>query len=405
MKRFKQTDLVLILSFILIVSTLFLLGTGYSSLSYFPLSMVLLCLGFLIYKQYKLQQKPVSSPLPTEELASDHKADIDAEAWMASATALETVFNELDKDLDQATEVIRSATKSIAGSLTGLEDASSGQQAVLGEMIKELVKTTTSSEEAHESQTETLHTSAMESSGIVDGFINTISDIQRETHEMTTEFAGITEQAESISVTLKSINDITSQTNLLALNAAIEAARAGEAGRGFAVVADEVRSLSQKTDLFNKDISEDMRRIMESINEMSSRIEQIANYDLQEAHESRDRVDEIWQSIDQLNSSVVDKTKIVKDISNNIKDHVQNGVISLQFEDITSQLINHIRDRIYILKNLSIQLSSCINYLDDHNALSNLLGQLQESSDNAMKSIGESTLKQQSVDTGTVDLF
>ncbi|HIF51302.1 MAG TPA: hypothetical protein EYQ42_07255 [Thiotrichaceae bacterium] len=222
---------------------------------------------------------------------------------------------------------------------------------------------------------------------------------------MSSDFVTITDQAKTISTSLKSVNEITSQTNLLALNAAIEAARAGEAGRGFAVVADEVRHLSQKTELFNKQISEDTRKIIEAIENVSKRVNIISKYDLETAHESRQRIDEIWASMSNLNLSVVDKTHVISDISNGISEHVQTGVISLQFEDITSQLIAHIRNRIYTIKKLSIQLTSCISSLDDHQTLNTMLGQLQEESDAAMQTLGESSIKQQNIDTGSVDLF
>ncbi|MFH1914244.1 MAG: methyl-accepting chemotaxis protein [Pseudomonadota bacterium] len=91
--------------------------------------------------------------------------------------------------------------------------------------------------------------------------IAAVADVQRQAESLKTSMEELGRQAAGIGNVLEVITDIADQTNLLALNAAIEAARAGEAGRGFAVVADEVRKLAEKTMFATSEVGGAIERI------------------------------------------------------------------------------------------------------------------------------------------------
>ncbi|HZV55136.1 MAG TPA: methyl-accepting chemotaxis protein [Rhodocyclaceae bacterium] len=168
---------------------------------------------------------------------------------------------------------------------------------------------------------------------------------------------GIAKHAQRVQGILTEIGAIAKQTNLLALNAAIEAARAGEAGRGFAVVADEVRDLSARTTQFSQQIGVLMQTMQHSVRLTEQAIQRMAGQDMTFALESKLRVEEIVQSMEDQNK--VRKVAIDRLAagSSRVEEQVGRAVTALQFQDMVSQLMGHVGRRVEALEAILVELS------------------------------------------------
>ncbi len=154
------------------------------------------------------------------------------------------------------------------------------------------------------------------------------------------------------------VASIANQTNLLALNAAIEAARAGEAGRGFAVVADEVRKLSTLSGETGKKISERVELVNAAIRSAINASEQSAKRDSESVTHSEAVINEVIERFHGAASRLTDSSHILQDASVGIHSEISDVLVSLQFQDRVSQILTHIRDD---MSKLEIHLGECLN--------------------------------------------
>jgi methyl-accepting chemotaxis protein len=157
---------------------------------------------------------------------------------------------------------------------------------------------------------------------------------------MVRELDGVQKRAQAIDGFLLDVEKIADQTSLLALNADIEAARVGEEGRGFSVVAQEIRRLSQRSHEFSDRIRQHLEGVRTGLNKTYGDMRNLSAADVDHAVEIKNEVLQLTRSLEGKNREVADTVSSINAISKEIAQDVQNVVISLQFHDITSQKLN-----------------------------------------------------------------
>ncbi|MCF8777640.1 methyl-accepting chemotaxis protein [Vibrio sp. IRLE0018] len=158
--------------------------------------------------------------------------------------------------------------------------------------------------------TESASKEAKQSLAIVNNAVSTVSALVNDVEEMSERIVSMNKDANKISEVLNVIGEISEQTNLLALNAAIEAARAGEQGRGFAVVADEVRALAARTQNSTTEISEMLSKLLDGTSSVVASMERTK----QQCQSTASKTSEVSNSLNLMSGSVRD----IDDVSTQI---------------------------------------------------------------------------------------
>ena len=248
-------------------------------------------------------------------------------------------------------------------------------QAILSDAIAKLVENFTAmAEEVHAQQALSLFISGAEGADngqsskmkfehfvldtqqALNEFVESTVQNSARSMELVEKMDEMSAQVEGILGLVNEVGSIAKQTNLLALNAAIEAARAGEAGRGFAVVADEVRNLSDKTNKFSSQIRSLVDGVNKSLADAEDSISKLATKDMTYVMDSKKHVESMMVEISELNKTIEKNGVELNEISTRVEQNVAVAVSTLQFQDMSSQLIGHAQLRLAALREVADEI-------------------------------------------------
>lgn len=169
---------------------------------------------------------------------------------------------------------------------------------------------------------------ASDGADIVDRTVTVMGQIAAKVQESAKTVESLGERSDQIGAIIGTIEDIADQTNLLALNAAIEAARAGEQGRGFAVVADEVRALAERTTRATKEIGEMIKAIQRetkgAVTAMEQGVQQVESGTIEAAKSGQAlqdilaQVNDVAMQVNQIATAAEEQTATTSEISSNM---------------------------------------------------------------------------------------
>ncbi len=307
----------------------------------------------------------------------------------------------------QARVLLDDAIEKLVSCFTRLEDCTRSQQKLALEL-------TQSSEHGAGSGQVSLDAFLKEVDGLLRSFVQVVLDNSEGAKEISARMTQTQARFQDVRKTLEEVKKIADQTNLLAINAAVEAARAGNSGKGFAVVAAEVRTLSVRSNAFSDQVMASVEEITHALDAVTVNINELSKKGLSVASDSKTKADAVLSKTQKLNSNIEQSASGISHVSQQVEQEVRVAVTSLQFHDMVTQILGHLDRRAELMQSVvsnlgTLSFQTQVAYdqggqSDWQSRLEQFRGGLRNAS-GLVEQVRHNPVSQKSMETGTVELF
>ncbi|UTV30236.1 methyl-accepting chemotaxis protein [Photobacterium atrarenae] len=309
-------------------------------------------------------ENPLMEPIYTGKLDDFSQIELALRMRKAELRAIVGRASETSGDILLSAEDEFANAQQIKTNLARQSQATEEVSVAMGQMSASIREVAESAAQASTLTTQAQDV-AISGQRSVETTMDSVQSLYQELENSKTVINNLSESSRQIEGILDVIGSIADQTNLLALNAAIEAARAGEAGRGFAVVADEVRSLAQKTQSSTSEIHQMINRLQETAGQAVKAVErggELSEQCRQQANETGERLKEINAVLDQVTdsshqiaSAVEEQAGVSDEIAHNVEQISGLSVATAETSDRSVESTRMLVERLEALQRLMVQ--------------------------------------------------
>lgn len=332
----------------------------------------------------------------------DASNDDDAASLLVELDRLQAAeCHDMRLELDRAKGLLQDASAELMQSFHRLSDDTLGQQ----QRVKSLLTSMSGASDADGNGGLNVSAFVTQTAAVLQRFTEVLVHFSKQSIKISYKIDDMVDHMDTIFDLVSQVDSIAEETNILAINAALEAARAGEAGKGFKVVASEVRMLSRDTKALNEEIGSQVDAARTVIGDVREAARTIASQDMSLALTAKGGVDDMLVQLENMDSQVSKTLDELGEFTSRVGRSTDDAIRSMQFEDMVTQILEHVKARTQELQNVLPRVRDAATAAAAQRSEEPYVRLVMEALRETSVETLHRAVEQESMDAGDIELF